>query len=144
MAMKDCGVYLRGEAIYVIASFENESGIIISSEPVVKLDRNASPDVLGAAVLYALRMLREDMPMLDTRRDGKKALLAVSGIKSWREFLKGATYVSVDYEGNEVSFTPSYLERGSFMFMPPDMETKSPPQPEAVGKALLEALKRCR
>lgn len=144
MRLKYCGVYLRSEVIYVITSFSNEFGITINSEPIAKLDRDAPPDVLGAAVLDALSMFREDMPTADTRHDGKKALLAVSGIKSWREFLKGATYVSVDYEGDEVNFTPSYLERGSFMFMPPDMETKSPPQPEAVGKALLEALKRCR
>lgn len=141
--MKYCGVYLRGKAIYVIASFKNEFGVIISSEPIVKHDRAAPPGVLGAAVLDALRLFRENVPMPDTPRAGVKALLAASGIKSWGSFLRGVSYLSISYEGSEMRFTPTYLERGSFMFMP-DKVLKSPPQPEAVGEALLEAFKLCR
>jgi hypothetical protein len=141
--VKYCGVYLRGEAIYVIVSFKNHFGVVVKSDSIVKLGRDAPPDLLGASVLDALRLFREGVPMPDTPRAGVKALLAVSGIKSWGAFLRGASYVSVSHEGNEVSFTPSYLERGSFMFMP-DKTTKSPPQPPAVGEALLEAFKLCR
>lgn len=140
--MRYCGVYFRGEAFYVHASFEDEFGVLVEAGPVVKLGRDAPPEALGSAALDALRAFREGAPPDDTF-DTTKALLALSGLKSWRAFLKGASYLSVRSGGGEVRVTPTYHERGSFMFMPEE-EVKSGPQPAAVGEALRKASARCR
>lgn len=140
--METCGVYFRGDAVYVIASARTVPGILISSEPMFKLGRADPPRVIGEAVLAALDSFREGVPMPEDYRSVTGALVKFTGFKTWNAFARSASHLPVVRRGGEVEVIPTLRSQGGFDHLP-DKALKSPPEAEAVGQTLFEALKLC-
>ena len=140
--MKACGVYFRGDKVFVISLAKTVPGFLIDSRPMFKLGRDEPPAAWGQAVLDALDSFREGVPMEQAPRTAGREFLDFTGFKSWASFARGALHLSLAYDGREVTVIPTVRAHGGFNHMP-EQATRCPPQPQAVGEALLEALRLC-
>jgi hypothetical protein len=140
--VKACGVYFRGDAVFVISSAKTVPGFLIDSQPMFKLGRGEPPAVWGEAVLRALDSFREGVPMETAPRTAGREFLDFTGFKSWSTFAGKALHLSIAYDGKEVMVIPTVRSHGGFNHLP-EQAVRCPPHPPAVGEALLEALGHC-
>ena len=140
--MKACEVYFRGDTVFVNAMAQTVPGFLIRSGPMFKLKREDSPAAWGEAVLNALHAFREGVPMSEAPRTVSQEFLDFSGVKSWNTFTRGALHLSIAYDGRDVSVIPTTRAHGGFDHLT-DRAVRCPPEPQAAGEALLEALPLC-
>ena len=140
---KYCEVFVKDNTIYVFPNRELQPGARLVCQMVAKLDRAGSPDILGRAVLEALAAYRTDVPFPDDFQAASIAALAGTGFKNWKAFSKQAYRLGVSTDGARVTVTPTVGDgRQNFADLP-DKAITRPPNPDDVGKAILEALSLC-
>lgn len=140
--IKSCGVFLAGENVYVAASARTIPGFEIDSEPIVTLDRNSPPALLGDAVLAALDSFRFDVEPPDPRVQRQSPLLKQSGFRSWKQFEKSVLYVLVRLD-HSVFVTPTVREPRRGYAHRPDLECECSTVAQDIGKTLLKAFALC-
>jgi hypothetical protein len=139
-----CEVYFRGDTVFVNSLAKTASfGFLMRSGPTFKVGRGEPPGAWGEAVLKALSSYREGAADPEPPGAVSPEFLTYLGVKSWNTFARGALHLGVEFDGREVSLTPSARNRGAFEYLPAEQAVKSPPEPQAVGAAMLAALERC-
>ncbi len=135
-------VYFRGDTVFVVTMARTvPAGFVMRLGQMFKLRRDEDPSVWGETVLKSLDLFREGVPQPDLRNAGKE-LLDFAGVKSWRTFSSKAQYLYIAFEGRELSVIPTTQVTGGFDHLT-DQAVKSPPEPQAVGQALVAALALC-
>jgi len=139
--MRACGVYFRGDDIYVCASAKNTFGILKDWEPFFKLTQPVSPMELGKRVLDALAAYRDGVPGEMYVKGVKRPVspfLVFSGFRSWKSFERGATYFSVSNFDSEVTITPSIAApKGGYLHQP-EHSISCARLPGEIGSLLIE------
>lgn len=138
--MKACEVYVRDDAIYVFSESETVLGWGISSEPRMKLARNASPKVLGEAIVAALNASQKAVPQPEDIRDVTNEVLSFTGFKTWKAFAKNARLFLIAYDGTEVQIIPTVAAEGGAFDHLPDKAIKCGLIPEDIGQTLIDML----
>ena len=138
--MKACGVYFRGQDIYVSSSSRTMNGLWIDSEPRMKLEgANDSPQTLGVAVLQALAASQRGVPDPEDLRSVGKEFLTFVGFKSLASFEKQASFfqLTLDDKESEITVEPTtHGSRGGFEFI--GQEIKCGVAPQEIGATLLK------
>lgn len=139
-----CEVYFRGDAVFVTSLAETlPNGFMVHYGPMFKLGRDEPPGAWGEAVLKAFASFAKGVPAPAPTGAASPEFLNLVGVKSWNTFTRGALHLGAEHDGREVTLTPSARNRGGFDYLPPEQAVKCPPEPQAIGEALLEALRRC-
>ena len=83
-------------------------GLWVLREPCISLPQDCTNEELGNAVLSSLKTSQQGVPHPDKSEFKSLAepLLKAAGVKSWRAFSNGAEQISVDQNGEAISFTP--------------------------------------
>lgn len=139
MGMKASEVFFRGDSVFVCTMAKTVPGFLIrASGPMFKFKRDDDPSLWADAVLKTLNAFREGVPMTEAPRTVGKELLDLAGVKSWNTFARNALHLSIAFDGREVEVIPTTRAHGGFDHLT-DQAVKSPPEPRALGQALLEA-----
>jgi hypothetical protein len=134
---KSCGVYFRGEDVYVITSSYTTIGLLIATEPMFRLKRTDSPTDLGATVMEALQASRKGVPNPEDLRSVGIALAGFFGVKTLSSFERTATYFSLSLTANGVNIMPTVRgNRGGFSHLP-DQAVNCKAEPTQIGETLL-------
>jgi hypothetical protein len=94
--------------------------------------------ILGSAVLAALESSKEGIPPPAKEEVVFSPVLSAFGFKTWGYFVKDALALSVRYNGTRVYVTPTEKSGVSFLHRDAD-KVECPSEPEAVGRAILDA-----
>jgi hypothetical protein len=140
--MKHAGAYLRQGSLVLYAVSKTTDGVLRGESPYVTLDASAPAEEKGAAVLDALSRSREGIPHPQQREGIEDDLLAAAGVKTWANFVKSTNGVSIDLEGEQISFIPLKNEgaRGGFVeFEVSKIQLDSRSSARTVGAALDQA-----
>lgn len=137
--MKACDVYFRGDTVFVFAMAKTVPGFLIRLGPMFKYKRDEAPSASGEGVLQALAAFRENIPMEQAPRGPSSEFFEFVGVKSWNTFMRNALNLSIAFDGRTVSVTPTVRAHGGFDHLP-DQDVICPPEPQAIGEALLKAV----
>ncbi|MGH9900359.1 MAG: hypothetical protein ACRD68_00810 [Pyrinomonadaceae bacterium] len=138
--MKVCQVYVRGESVYVITSWQTEPGFWYATEPMIKLGLDRPPGEVGARILEALNSSRTGVPVPANPKAVTQALTKFVGFKSWGTFAKGAVCFSVDYDGGVVRLIPTVSTGDGGFDHLPDRALICRPDAEEVGRQFFALL----
>lgn len=135
---KSCGIYFRGDDVYVSASSQTTVGFLIDTEPRFKLKKTDSPSALGSAVMNALNGSRVGVPTPSDLRYVGDELLKFVGFRSLSSFEKAAIYFHISMTGTGINIVPSTRGRtGGFDFQPRSAVDCGPGLDE-IGETLLK------
>ena len=137
--MKACDVYFRGDTVFVFAMAKTVPGFLIRLGPMFKFKRDDAPSASGEGVLQALASFRENVPMDQAPRGPSPEFFEFVGVKSWNTFMRNALNLSIAFDGRTVSVTPTVRAHGGFDHLS-DQDVTCPPEPQAIGEALLKAV----
>jgi hypothetical protein len=101
------GVYLRGADIIVHAKSQTTDGVWILAEPVTQLEAGCSDGALGGQVRAALRASRCGVPRPKAWAGLVEPLLKAARVRSYKRFVDGAWYVTVDEGEGGITLTPT-------------------------------------
>jgi hypothetical protein len=91
-AIPSVAVYVTADAIFVISEQMTDQGRV-SIQPMLRLDKNASTDAVGEAVLRCLDKFQEIDRLPDP--DHLQGLLDFVGARSWTPFARSAVGISI-------------------------------------------------
>ena len=134
VAIPSVAVFVAADAVFVISEQMTDHGRVYV-HPMLRLDKNASADVVGAAVLRCLDEFQEIDGLPDP--DHLQGLLDFVGARSWTPFAKRAIRISI--EGNSrrrVTLSSARSNgRGAYLF---GASHECPRDPQAIGEMLLQ------
>lgn len=134
-------VYLRDTRIFIVPLARVRSGGHLETEPVIIHELPVPLEALEQSMMKSLQysdQLLQDPPLSEL----KSPVLAASGIKTWRQFVKGTTACDVELIETGFIITPLRPERGPSYADEPEKSVEIPlqsPEGTAAGK-LLEIL----
>lgn len=131
-----CSVYLRPDAVIVMAAARLESWLHISCEPVFRMPRDPAPASLGRAVLDALAAYRTDVPD-DTNEGGDEMIRRTTGLANWTALERGAVRLSVDQPGGSPAVT-AWRPHPAGGMEPAGEPVRCASEPLAVGTTVLK------
>lgn len=136
--------YLVGDKLVICAISATSQGLLIDDGPRYS-PPPGDPLEVGRAVLRALADARTRAPHPNPIDSIMQPTLAAAGV-SLRRFRKEALYVGIDRAGDRLVLTPAHNlgSKGGFEGRPGDQLVVAADDPEAVGRALLEAFTRAR
>lgn len=90
-------IYLRGEQLF-IAPCCGSGGVFYETEPVFAVP--PTQGALAPTLLWALASSVIPSPCVDLRKLKKSPMLAMAGVRSYRQFYQGVAYCTLD-EGDD-------------------------------------------
>lgn len=132
-AVPGVAVYVTADTIFVISNQITDYGRV-SIEPMLKLERTATPAETGNAVLQCMAAFQDVDGAPDP--DHLQGLLDFVGAKSWTPFAKRAVNVSVmGISSDRIEMTVARSSgRGAFVYGESQECTR---EPEAIGELLI-------
>lgn len=106
-ATRCAGVYLRGADIVVHSESQTRDGAWILAEPVTQLEAGCSDASLGGQVRAALRASRTGIPHPKAWTGMVEPLLRAARVRSYKSFVDGAWYVTVDERAGGITLVPT-------------------------------------
>jgi len=150
--MKCATVYGRSDRYIVCSLSRTTTGVWISSEPFLKLQRPVLMPQLGDAILSALEASRQDVEHPGTT--GWKILptplLRIAGVGSQAALQLGSHLVSVERTESHLSVVPHQNDgaagpqRGFTELRTEAAYLDGNPSGETLGSAVIKAFKQCR
>lgn len=136
--------YLVGDKLVICAISATRNGPYVDDGPRYSPPAD-DPVAVGRAVICALGDARLGAPDPKPSVSLMQPTLDAAGV-SLRRFRKEARYVGAELAGDRLIFTPSQNlgSKGGFEGRPGDQLVVAADDPEAVGRALLEAFTRAR
>ena len=133
---KTCGIYFRGDDIYVSTMSQTNIGFWIGTEPRFKLKSTDSAEALGSTVMSALDASRQNIPTPPRLRSVNDDLLKFVGFKTLSSFERGTIQFVITWTENGVNILPTRQgTRGSHDLLPNE-SVDCKPDPEEVGQVL--------
>lgn len=147
---KHANVFYRQKFLYFVGGAEWEGGGDTSWEPIFKLPSTASIKEKGEAIIMALDGFTVGIDYDEAVKTGDildPKLLQLSGLKNIKSFYRNASYCGFVQKKNsdKIEITPFKKERGlaNYSSIPAKMVVARIDDPEALGRALDEALQHC-
>jgi hypothetical protein len=144
--MKSASVYRRADGWYLSAMSRSTVGLWMATSPFGRLSTEERLTVVGEAVLRALQASQQDLAH-PTRFDQVfEPMLALAGVTSWAKFMRGASNVSVDDDGEWLNLEPSRNQGprdGYTPLLERTFRIAHDSTPEAIGQAVQQAIARC-
>jgi hypothetical protein len=110
-------IYRRNETFFIASSDQTTLGLWVGSGSVERVD-GVNAEAMGSALMRQLdrstvgvRHPRQD----EWRAQGRQSLdpiLALAKLKSWRSFIRDATLVTVERDGDAIRITPEQRDDG--------------------------------
>jgi hypothetical protein len=104
--VKRATIYQRQGSFFVHASSRTTEGVWILDNPCLKVEAQASDDVLGTAIRTALDGSRSGVLHPRVWTSVLDPLLKLAGVRSWGAFAKVAKCVEIEEEGAAVHLVP--------------------------------------
>ena len=125
---------LHGECLTTIGG--------LACEPYVAMEASVSDEDLGRAALDVLAGARKSAVPTDLKVEREKILKA-AGVRSWSK-LSAGLHCAISQVPPQILIMPTRREGKSFEHVPElEVRLEDSRGPEAVGKALREAFRRC-
>lgn len=141
MARETASIYKRENRIIVCANAEVSDGYIIDHEPFVLLEEPVPARDLGRAVGEALDRFRTGVAAPSSTDEFLSYFAALAGVDSYQTFMRGARHLTVEREGDMLSFVPMKNDGESFDQMDGDSAVLTAGAPlEAIGRYAIENL----
>ncbi len=140
-------IYLNDHILRILSMSETNQGMIINEPLVFFSEITASPQAIGAIALESLSCFKIGIPhppdATAWRIRGQEVLNAMR-LKSWKSFSKSAKVIGISTEDEKVNIkiSPYSTENSSFEEITEKSRTCTS-EPEALGKAILEAFDDC-
>ena len=136
VAIPSAAVFVTADAVFVISQQMTDHGRV-SVQPMLQLDKNASADAVGTAVLRCLDEFQEiDGPPEPGHLQG---LLDFVGARSWTPFAKRAIAISIEIDGqsrHRVTLSSARANgRGAYAY---GKSHDCRREPQAIGEMLLQ------
>jgi len=138
---KDCSVYKRPDGFIIFGSIQTPYGGV-GRAPATKLPLSASPAVIGGTVLRILGDLSGeviDVDLAATMGAFRKHMKDL-GLKTVAALEKGASVVSVDFDGDTYSVTSTRKDDHGANTPTGSRKLSRSATAEEIGKAVLAAL----
>lgn len=139
-------IFLRGDAIYVVAVAVTRRGYTFKTEQVQTLSARVEAAALGKAVLRALDAYEENVPDIGDPRQHAGPMLRALGFSGIRQFERGTKWTGVQVVDGIAYVIPSKpYGRGGYFGLTRDDAPEGgiahvPLEPEALGAAVLSRL----
>ncbi|MEL6289658.1 MAG: hypothetical protein AAFQ35_12880 [Pseudomonadota bacterium] len=147
MTQQTASLYKRGSRLIVCANASVTDGYIIDHEPFVMMEEPVPPSDLGKALSEALNQFRTDVPPPPSADEFLSYFAALAGVDSYRDFMSGATHLTIERTGGMLSFIPMENDGDSFDSIEDATETAALPETashEDVGRYAIRSLSRAR
>lgn len=143
---KSAILYERGGALFFRASSLTTTGILVDSEPLLRIDPRTGSTAIGSAVVTVLDAFREEVPHPTDWTAAALPLLKIAGVRSWHTFMKRSRCVGLVLDSQSLLLTPCRnLGKGGFEPVTHEaIEIPMPSSPHAIGDAVLEVVTRCQ
>ncbi len=109
--VKWASVFLLDSAYYLHPMSQTTTGLLIKTDPEEIVEDINDNNKVRTALLRMFDHSFHDLEHPKVWPDIEKEFWKLGGIKSWQEFNQNAKYVDVEYNGEEVIFTP-YRDKG--------------------------------
>jgi hypothetical protein len=141
--MERAAAYQYRNDLFVHASGKLTSGVGVLIQPVIRVSHMPDEE-LGKTVLSVLNSYRTNVAEDDVLAVKRQPMHVLAGVKNWKEFEHLARCVTIEREGDILSFTPSrhVSDREGYVDLLEKVETCRT-EPTAVGRALHLAFARC-
>jgi len=142
--VKSCEIRFRPEGIYLFNYLNTDYGLF-ANVPFVKMGIDSDATLVGKQVMKLLNAI-PDKPVnisLGIWRKSYADHLALLGFKTEKAFSKGSLSLSARLEEAQVVVVPYGLKPGEGFIPIEEKKAGSLPQPEAVGKLILDCRKEC-
>lgn len=140
-------VYGRPEAYFLDSSSRTTAGLWLQDGQPEKLDRTAASAALGAAILRILDRSRLEIahPSQDEWSEQRRAMLdplvKLARMRSWREFVRDVTLVSVEKEDEDLFVTLQHRDSKRLdVFHPGERTHLASPDATSVGTVVSSAM----
>ena len=100
-------IYFTLDRIAVVPTHRTQDGIYISAGPVRVLDRECSPEELGAEISASRADCRVDVAPPEDRHLASQPLLVAMQLRSWSALQSRAKLVKVDWNAPNITITPT-------------------------------------
>lgn len=133
-AIPSVAVFVTADTVFVISQQMTDHGRV-SVQPMLQLDKNASADAVGMAVLQCLDKFQEiDGPPAPGHL---QELLDFVGARSWTPFARRAINISIEASSRRrVTLSPARANgRGAYAY---GESHECRREPQAIGKMLLQ------
>jgi hypothetical protein len=111
-AKQTAAIDLRTHTLFVYSNSETTSGLWIHSPPFVPVPVSAPHWLLGKAVRDALKASKRGVRYEADQRWELGGLARLSGIDSWKEFVKGTRHCAIRIRNGRLKIV-AYQNRGS-------------------------------
>lgn len=133
---RTASLYKRDGKIVICANARVTEGYLIDHEPFALLEEPVSAIELGKAVTEALAQYRTGVPTPPASTEFLSYFAMLAGVKTYREFMDGARYCSVEQANGTIAFQPMRNDGERFdTLQEPAIEVPSDANHEAVGRA---------
>lgn len=145
--MKSAIVYCRADAWYVGAMSQTTTGLWIGTPPDIKVSHDAGDGRLGQAVIDCLKASQQSIPHPTEWDNSSEPMLKLANVRSWTEFMRSASNVSVDADESSITIEPTrQMEVGSGYAPLPDKSIRIPLDSSGaiIGQAVRKAIAQCQ
>ena len=143
MIRRSASLYLRQEKIFILPEVKTTNGLWLISGPGHVLDDVQDLDAVAHAARDALSSSGHIVPMPSRDDTATEVLLRLTGLSSYRTFMKGAKSVSLSEVDEFTKLTPMRRVGSSgFDYIASQAITITSPEelPRAIADALLAAV----
>jgi hypothetical protein len=118
--VKYAGIHERGGKVFIRSQDKTVAGTHFAQDNVLTLDATDHGGV-GTALKVALKASREAIPIPPREAmavDAPSALYPAAGVRNWREFARGAKYLTADQGDGQITLVPWKNEGVRATFVP--------------------------
>ena len=135
-------IYQRKNRLFAWPSSKTVQGLWINSGPAISLAADEKPENIGVVVDAALDQSESGVAHPTAWVGGIEPLLSEAGVKTYKTFVNGTLSVSVEREGQSISFVPTANlgHQQGFAPIADKKVTLGQPTTEEIGRQLLIAL----
>jgi len=144
--MKTATAYQRESKIFLVPEARTTAGVRISATPVEVIDHATGIDStdLGKVVISVLNKFQDSVPHPTDWKSITIPFLKPAGVKSWREFVKSAKSVGIEFEKDKIRLIPMKNLGAKEGFAPlTEKSVTVQLSADEIGKGLLERLDAC-
>lgn len=106
--MQHASIYQFPDRLLIHPSHYAEAGFLVSGEPYVSIQKDASEESIGLAILKALAESKGVVPTPTDWKSHSASLHAAAGVKSGTAFQKSAKLVTVVMSEKNITLVPTH------------------------------------
>ena len=142
--------YRVANRVLVNSVARTRAGFSVATEPWISLPTELQPTELGQALAEALSNSKTDLPLPIDYKALKAARFSSAGVRSERQFMQSALFVTIESDGSGISLIPSrnagWLgeQKGFHLLEDQTVRVSITADSAALGVALVKAWSLCQ